>query len=128
MQPFHRVVPGILEKIPVLIYAGDADFICNWLGNQAWTEALQWPGQKGFKSAKVEDIKLDNGDKYGKIKSSGNFAFLQVFKAGHSKSPSIPHSFTHKLIPRSGAYGSTRGIFGFPQQMARWRVVLNRSC
>lgn len=29
MQPFHRLVPGILEEIPVLIYAGDADFICN---------------------------------------------------------------------------------------------------
>src|ERR1700761_216197 len=37
MKPFHRLVPGILEKIPVLIYAGDADFICNWLGNLAWT-------------------------------------------------------------------------------------------
>jgi len=24
MQPFHRLVPGILEQIPVLIYAGDA--------------------------------------------------------------------------------------------------------
>lgn len=24
--PFHRLVPGILEQIPVLIYAGDADF------------------------------------------------------------------------------------------------------
>ena len=24
MQPFHRLVPGILERIPVLIYAGDA--------------------------------------------------------------------------------------------------------
>jgi cathepsin A (carboxypeptidase C) len=23
MQPFHRLVPGILEQIPVLIYAGD---------------------------------------------------------------------------------------------------------
>jgi cathepsin A (carboxypeptidase C) len=27
MRPFHRLVPGLLEKIPVLIYAGDADFI-----------------------------------------------------------------------------------------------------
>ena len=31
MQPFHRLIPGILEKIPVLIYAGDADFICKRL-------------------------------------------------------------------------------------------------
>ncbi|KAN0114848.1 putative carboxypeptidase Y like protein A [Hyaloscypha variabilis] len=83
MQPFHRLVPGILEQIPVLIYAGDADFICNWLGNQAWTEALEWPGQKDFNKASIKDIKLDSGDKYGKIKSSGNFTFLQIFGAGH---------------------------------------------
>lgn len=83
MQPFHRVIPGILEKIPVLIYAGDADFICNWLGNQAWTEALEWPGQKAFNKARINDIKLDNGDKYGNIKTSGNFTFLQIFGAGH---------------------------------------------
>ena len=48
MKPFHRVVPGILRRSLFSIYAGDADFICNWLGNKAWTEALEWPGQKEF--------------------------------------------------------------------------------
>lgn len=74
-------MPGILEQIPVLIYAGDADFICNWLGNQGWTNALEWPGQKSFNAAKIQDIKLD-GENYGKIKTSGNFTFLQIFGAG----------------------------------------------
>lgn len=84
MQPFHRLVPGLLEQIPVLIYAGDADFICNWLGNQAWTEALEWPGQKAFNKAKVEDLKLaDAKEEYGKIKSSGNFTFMRIYQAGH---------------------------------------------
>lgn len=82
-QPFHRLVPQILAEIPVLIYAGDADFICNWLGNQAWTEVLEWPGQESFQKSKVFDVKLDNGHKYGKIKSNGRLAFLQVFGAGH---------------------------------------------
>ena len=105
MQPFHRLVPGILEQIPVLIYAvslfflrvsslldqklthvlqGDADFICNWLGNQAWTEALEWPGKKAFNSAKLGELRFDgDGDKIGIIKSSGNFTFLTVHAAGH---------------------------------------------
>lgn len=29
----------------VLIYAGDKDFICNWLGNRWWVDALDWEGQ-----------------------------------------------------------------------------------
>jgi len=30
MMPYHRVVPGLLEKLPVLVYAGSLDFICKF--------------------------------------------------------------------------------------------------
>ena len=84
MKPFHRVVPGILKEIPVLVYAGDADYICNWLGNKAWTEALEWPGQKDYKNAKTKDLLLGgNGDKIGDFKSSGNFTFMRLHAGGH---------------------------------------------
>ncbi|KAH6888705.1 Alpha/Beta hydrolase protein [Thelonectria olida] len=93
MQPYHHVVPGILEKIPVLIYAGDADFICNWLGNQAWTDALEWPGQKKFQNAKLESLKIDESSKeYGKVKTSGNFTFMQIYGAGHMVPMDQPES------------------------------------
>lgn len=83
MKPFHRLVPSLLEQIPVLIYAGDADFICNWLGNLAWTEALEWPGQKAYKKAPLETLTTDLGGKSGNVKSSGNFTFVQIHAAGH---------------------------------------------
>lgn len=82
MKPIHRVVPNILAEMPVLVYAGDADFICNWLGNRAWTEALEWSGKAAFNSAPVKSLTVD-GSEYGKVKSFGNFAFMQIFKAGH---------------------------------------------
>jgi len=82
MLPFHKFMPDILKKIPVLIYAGDADFICNWLGNQAWTDALEWKGKSGFNHEKLAPYLL--GDKeVGQIKSSGNFTFLRLYQAGH---------------------------------------------
>jgi len=84
MKPFHRLVPGILEQIPILIYAGDADFICNWLGNKAWTEALEWPGQKKYAAAPFDSLKLTaDGSKIGHVKSSGNFTFIQLHAGGH---------------------------------------------
>lgn len=82
MLPFHKFVPKILEKIPVLIYAGDADFICNWLGNQAWTGALEWSGKKDFNSTHYVPFKLDDKE-VGKVKSSGNFTFMVINQAGH---------------------------------------------
>lgn len=88
MQPFHRLVPGILSEIPILVYAGDADFICNWLGNLAWTVELEWPGQSGYKKAPMDDLKLlDDGTKIGAVKSSGNFTFMRLHAGGHM----VPH-------------------------------------
>ncbi|BFZ62094.1 hypothetical protein YB2330_003173 [Saitoella coloradoensis] len=85
MQPFHRDVPVVLDKgVDVLIYAGDADFICNWIGNEAWTEALEWPGQKSFNAAKKHKFTMrESGEHVGDVKSNGNFTFMRVFGAGH---------------------------------------------
>jgi len=84
MMPFHRLVPGLIEQIPVLIYAGDADYICNWLGNKAWTEALEWPGQKAYNKASFDELKLSaDGTTIGNVKSSGNFTFIKLHAAGH---------------------------------------------
>lgn len=83
MKPYHRLVPGLLEELKVLIYAGDADFICNWLGNQGWTEALEWPGQVAFNKAEIKDLELEDGNKFGKVKASGNLTFMQIYGAGH---------------------------------------------
>ena len=63
---------------------GDADFICNWLGNHAWTEALEWPGQKTYNEAQLEDLKFDgDGDKFGEVKSNGNLTFMRLHAGGH---------------------------------------------
>ena len=91
MQPFHQLVPSILEKIPVLVYAGDADFICNWLGNKAWTEALGWYGQKEYVAANTQDLTMEEVEegknhekrKIGDVKSSGNLTFMRIHAAGH---------------------------------------------
>ena len=82
MLPFHHFIPKILKKIPILIYAGDADFICNWLGNQAWTEALEWPGKAGFNKEHLSPYMLKDKE-VGVTKSYGNFTFLRLYQAGH---------------------------------------------
>ncbi|KAK9711335.1 hypothetical protein K7432_007901 [Basidiobolus ranarum] len=87
MYPYFEVIPSLLsDGIRVLIYAGDADFICNWYGNKAWTLDLDWSGKKQFNSAK--DLPWNNGGHpAGEVRSFGNFTFLRVFGAGHM----VPH-------------------------------------
>ena len=44
MHEFEDMIPDQLAGgIRVLFYAGDQDYICNWLGNDAWIKALDWP-------------------------------------------------------------------------------------
>ena len=63
---------------------GDADFICNWLGNYAWTEGLDWSGKHAYNKIDLQDLTLgDYGRKIGEVKSNGNLTFMKIHAAGH---------------------------------------------
>lgn len=84
-KPFQQFVAEILElNIPVLIYAGDKDYICNWLGNRGWSHELEWTGKETFNAANTTNwySKID-GTHAGTAKSNGLLTFLRVFDAGH---------------------------------------------
>jgi len=79
MKDFSPYVADLLNAgIPALIYAGDVDFICNYLGNRAWTLGLDWKSSKDFQVAEEHDWKGQ-----GLARSAGGLTFLQVYDAGH---------------------------------------------
>lgn len=68
--------------IPVVVYNGEYDFICNWMGSQAWTQQLQWDGADEF--AKAENTTWTvNGEFAGTAVSAQGLTFLRVKDAGH---------------------------------------------
>eukprot|EP00212_Chloropicon_laureae_P004984 CAMPEP_0197500330 /NCGR_PEP_ID=MMETSP1311-20131121/61465_1 /TAXON_ID=464262 /ORGANISM="Genus nov. species nov., Strain RCC856" /LENGTH=514 /DNA_ID=CAMNT_0043046083 /DNA_START=148 /DNA_END=1692 /DNA_ORIENTATION=+ len=85
MKNFDRQVVDLLEGgVKVLIYAGDMDFICNWIGNKAWTLALDWSGKAAFNAAKVREISLPGEpEPVGEARLAENFSFFRIFGAGH---------------------------------------------
>ncbi|OBA20582.1 hypothetical protein METBIDRAFT_32558 [Metschnikowia bicuspidata var. bicuspidata NRRL YB-4993] len=83
MRPYHKNVVDMLEAdLPVLIYAGDKDFICNWLGNQAWVDKLPWSEQEKFEAQPIRDWVVEE-KAAGEVKNYKHFTFLRVFGAGH---------------------------------------------
>jgi len=80
---YQLKLPPMLENgIRGLIYAGDQDFICNWLGNKAWAVAMPWDHQTDFDNAMDHQWSPD-GMNRGLIRTAYNFTFLQVYQAGH---------------------------------------------
>jgi carboxypeptidase C (cathepsin A) len=70
------------DGVRVLIYAGDADLECNWSGNLAWLQALEWSGSMAFNAAEAHDL-IVNGEAAGSVTSSGELSFIRIFNAGH---------------------------------------------
>ncbi|EPS43150.1 hypothetical protein H072_2921 [Dactylellina haptotyla CBS 200.50] len=83
MLPYQKFIPEILKKIPIMVYAGDKDYICNWLGVRDWTEQLEWSGKEEYNRVGLKAWKL-RGKEVGKMKNAGNLSFVRVYDAGHS--------------------------------------------
>ena len=47
-KPSIRFLPEILEQVPILLFSGAEDLICNHLGTEAFIGNMEWNGGKGF--------------------------------------------------------------------------------
>jgi carboxypeptidase C (cathepsin A) len=84
MKNYDQLIPQLLhDGIRVLIYVGDKDFICNWIGNKKWVLNLEWQGKQKFNEAGDVLYKDDNGEEIGLLRTSGGLSFLQFYDAGH---------------------------------------------
>ncbi|CAI9091163.1 OLC1v1026115C1 [Oldenlandia corymbosa var. corymbosa] len=83
MRNLEVGIPGLLEDgVKLLVYAGEYDLICNWLGNSRWVHAMEWSGQKEFQGSSEVPFVVDNSEA-GLLKSHGPLSFLKVHDAGH---------------------------------------------
>lgn len=69
--------------VKVLIWTGDADYVCNWPGTLKVADAVEWSRQETFANQTLEPYTL-NGVQKGTFKSLENFTFMRIFEAGHN--------------------------------------------
>ncbi|KAJ3526965.1 hypothetical protein NMY22_g9960 [Coprinellus aureogranulatus] len=80
------------DGVRLLVYAGNADMMCNYIGNSRWVEALETKFSSEYRQSKALPwISLESGRVAGSVRSAGNSAsfgagnvtFVEVFEAGH---------------------------------------------
>ncbi|KAG8733326.1 hypothetical protein FRC10_000296 [Ceratobasidium sp. 414] len=105
LDHFHSnqyYVAGLLERgIKVLIYVGTYDYICNWVGNQKWTQSLDWTGSAAYTAEKDREWTVD-GKVAGITRSAHGLTFATVNAAGHMVSR------IEYLSPRFTSVGRSR--------------------
>jgi len=79
----ENLVPGILAKVPVLLYNGNYDLICNMDGTQTWSYAMSWPFQHQFQTAPNKTWTGAAGQIGGTYQASNGLTRLIVNNAGH---------------------------------------------
>ncbi|KAF8919271.1 Alpha/Beta hydrolase protein [Mucidula mucida] len=86
LDMYHQTqtyVATLLEHgICILLYVGTYNFVCNWVGNEAWTLALDWSGKEDYVQEPLHEWLVD-GKKADLTRSSGPFTFAMVEAAGH---------------------------------------------
>ncbi|KZT24376.1 serine carboxypeptidase [Neolentinus lepideus HHB14362 ss-1] len=76
-------VAGLLERgVRVLVYAGSVDFICNWVGNAAWVEKLEWSGGEAYRGQEMRGWDV-GGRAAGLTKGAEGLRFVSIYGGGH---------------------------------------------
>jgi len=87
LESYAYHVTTLLEaNVPVFVYSGMLDLICNYIGGDMWTTQLEWSGQDSFDDLSFTDWN-DNGKVVGHYRTYGGFTFMEVEDAGHM----VPH-------------------------------------
>ncbi|KAI9923019.1 hypothetical protein PsorP6_000370 [Peronosclerospora sorghi] len=87
--------------VKVLIYAGDADLMYNWVGNQAWVMELDWSGKANFNDGPSRQFVTSEAGAAGRVRSFENLAFIRVFNSGHMvpmDQPAVSFEMLKKFI------------------------------
>ncbi|OIW32911.1 alpha/beta-hydrolase [Coniochaeta ligniaria NRRL 30616] len=70
----------VADGVTVALYAGDADYICNWLGVEAVAEEV---AVSGWDKAGYVNMSTSDGIVHGQSKQSAKFSFTRIYEAGH---------------------------------------------
>jgi len=82
-RPTYNYVAALLERgVKALIYVGTYDWICNFVGNEQWTLALEWGGKEDFGKQGLREW-IVNGKRAGMTRSAKGFTFATIEGAGH---------------------------------------------
>ena len=69
------------HTFPIILWAGEADWICNWNGNEAVAHAVEFDGQQEFREKPLQNYTV-NGTQRGTGEECGPVCVHGGFRGG----------------------------------------------
>ena len=86
-QPSVKLFPALLRQIPILLYSGEYDLICNHYGTETMIDTLTWNNRTGFTSndgtVSSPAPWMVDGESVGLIQTARNLTYILFYNAGH---------------------------------------------
>ena len=92
------LLPSLLEKVNVMLFAGDQDYICNYMGIEYLIEKMFWAGATGMDGAPTANWVV-NGTAAGTWTESRRLTYVKVFNSSHMVPYDVPH-VAHDMMLR----------------------------
>ena len=81
--PAKELLPDIVSQIPVVLYNGDLDIICNTNGVLKYLSNTTWNGATGFNDVDNKSDWVVEGKKAGWVLQERDLTLINVFNASH---------------------------------------------
>lgn len=94
-----ELLPGILDRIPILLFSGDQDFICNHLGTEDMIHNMYWQNATGFEDPShpgswiPRQSWIFEGDHVGYYQEARNLTYVLFFNASHM----VPYDYPRRV-------------------------------
>ncbi|KAI0480101.1 Alpha/Beta hydrolase protein [Xylariaceae sp. FL0804] len=72
----------LAQGVSVAMYAGDADYNCNWLGGQVVADMVG-AALEGWDEAGFADLRTSDNVNHGQTRQAGRFSFTRIYESGH---------------------------------------------
>ncbi|GMM34869.1 hypothetical protein DASC09_021940 [Saccharomycopsis crataegensis] len=94
--PSYFFLESLLDKIPIVLFNGGNDIICNHLGVENITDSLKWGNQTGWSSSTKYFSMMLNGENFGQVKSERNLTLMEIYNSSHM----VPydHSYSSRSV------------------------------
>ncbi len=86
-KPTIHMLPDILKQVPIVLFSGDQDLICNHLGTEELIHNMEWNGGKGFELspgtwAPRRDWTFE-GEPAGFYQEARNLTYILFYNSSH---------------------------------------------